>query len=52
MRVEPNLEPVIGYRRDLERRLLLDAHHEAAVDDRETVGGVEFGSEEDTDKLR
>ena len=52
MRVEPNLEPVIGYRRDLERRLLLDAHHEAAVDHRETVGGVEFGSEEGTDKLR
>jgi len=52
MRMEPNLEPIIGYRRDLERRLLLDAHHEAAVDHRETVASVELGSEEGTDKLR
>ncbi len=50
--MEPDLELVNGYRRDLERRLLLDAHREAAVDDRESVGGVKLGRLEGTDKLR
>ncbi len=49
---QPKFELIIGNRNDDEWLFLFDAHYEIAINDGETIGGVELMREECTDILR